>query len=393
MLDYISYLLCFVLLLSIIIYVYIRIKYDHKYTQYMYCKYNLNTPYGLINDAMPQKTKYINCKDIDTLSFSQLTSYQISKWIHLLTKYYNHHPNNTFIPKPCNLTSYFIGHNSHTYISFYYQDTYLLEIKTNNLITERTIVGSLTSKPMTITIFKDKNPTPFRAYYMDYMCVKDKLDIDTQLFHTHYYNQRHLNPSVNVSIFKREKAMNGIVPLCVYSTYQFPVNTWTKPNELSAEYKILDINGTNYRVLYEFISEQKHLFDITIESDMTNILELIKSNNIFITVIMCDEHILACYCFRKSCIFIDKDLEMLTCFASICNCEESIFIQGFKISFWKIAAEYFFGHAAIEDTSHNHLCIQNIIQKTQPSFIQQTNYYFYNFAYPTFKPNRILLFH
>lgn len=95
--------------------------------------------------------------------------------------------------------------------------------------------------------------------------------------------------------------------------------------------------------------------------------------------------------FRKSCVQIEKGLEVLSCFASICDCGENIFIQGFKISFWKIAAEHYFGFAAIENVSHNDILLHNIMQKTQPTIISPTAYFFYNFAYPTFKAERTFI--
>jgi hypothetical protein len=81
----------------------------------------------------------------------------------------------------------------------------------------------------------------------------------------------------------------------------------------------------------------------------------------------------------------------LSCFSSICICDESIFIQGFKISFWKIAFENYFGFAAIEDISDNYIIINDIQQKTPPLIVSPTAYFFYNFAYPSFKSNKVLI--
>ncbi|MFY7729908.1 MAG: hypothetical protein ACOVRN_10350 [Flavobacterium sp.] len=242
---------------------------------------------------------------------------------------------------------------------------------------------------MSVIVYKDRVPTPFRVQYIDYLCYTNSI-MEPQLIETHYYNQRHIQSSIVVSIFTRKDPLANVVPLCVCSTYQFPVHTWTKPAALSAEYTLVDINGTNYRFVYDFIRAQKEQFDIAVEADMANILELIKTHNIFITAVMCDKHMVACYVFRKSCIEIEKGLEMLTCVASICRCEEPIFIQGFKISFWKIADKHYFGYAGIEDTSHNQICIQNIMKNTAPTSIQKTFMYFYNFAYPTFSAERSL---
>ena len=50
-----------------------------------------------------------------------------------------------------------------------------------------------------------------------------------------------------------------------------------------------------------------------------------------------------------------------------------------------------FGFAAIENISHNNIIIQNIKLKTQPLIISPTAYFFYNFAYPTFKSNKVFI--
>jgi hypothetical protein len=84
-------------------------------------------------------------------------------------------------------------------------------------------------------------------------------------------------------------------------------------------------------------------------------------------------------------------MEVLSCFASINICDENIFIQGFKISFWKIAAENYFGFAAIENISHNNIIIDNLLKKTRPLIQSPTAYFFYNFAYPTFKSSNVLI--
>jgi hypothetical protein len=100
----------------------------------------------------------------------------------------------------------------------------------------------------------------------------------------------------------------------------------------------------------------------------------------------------AAYFFRKSCVQIEKGMEVLSCFASISNTDDNIFIQGFKISFWKIAAENYFGFCAIEDISDNGIIINNIKSNTKPLIVSPTAYFFYNFGYPTFKSNKVLIF-
>jgi len=172
---------------------------------------------------------------------------------------------------------------------------------------------------------------------------------------------------------------------------------WHKPHELHAMYKLLEINDQNFHFLVDFIKTNTYQFDIIINTEHSNIIELIKTKNIFVHVLM--EHdsnnIKCAYFYRKSCVFYEKGLEILTCFASINGferlAENYIFIQGFKISFWKTAEKNYFGFAVIENISHNNMIIDNLTIKTQPVVVSPTAYFFYNFAYHSFKPKKVLV--
>jgi hypothetical protein len=399
MFEYLSYVLSFGILIIILIYFYIHVKYGFWVSQPVFHKYDVSYmfhPPGIIQHSLPEKNKYTNFKDIDTIVFSQLSSIQKTRFVNLIKLNYLQNKDIMFSPTTENILPYFIGNNDKSFVSFFYKDTHMIDLKKGTMITDRQIVGSITSRPLNVIINNDsqKQPVEIRVYYMDYLCV-DKLnnskEITPQLIQTHDYNQRHINENIVISVFKREDELSGIVPLCIYSIYGFPVYNWTKPPELTGQYNLLEINGTNYRLVYDFIHMNSSKFDIIIKPDMANILELIKTKNIFVYAILCDGKILCCYFFRKSCVQIEKGLEALICFASICHCEEDIFIQGFKISFWKIAAENFFGFALLENISHNNILINNIMLKTTPSKICKTSYFFYNFAYPTFHSEKVLI--
>ena len=397
MLEYLSYTLFIVVLIVIIVYMYIKIKYGFWVAQPVFHIYDISymlKPHGIIEEYLPIKNKYTNFKNVDTIVFSHLTSIQKQRFINLIKSHYLRNKDNIFSPKEENIMPYFVGHNTKSFVSFYYEDNTLMDAKTGNLITDKKIIGAMTSRPTNIIINNGDNKAKFHAYYVDYLCVNQlyrKKGIAPQIIQTHHYNQRYNNKEIVVSLFKREDELTGIVPLCVYSTYGFPVTTWTKPAELSGEYKLLEINPQNFRFVYDFLIEHSNQFDIIISVEATNMIELIKTKNVFIYAILCDNEIQCCYFFRKSCVQIEKGLEVLSCFASISNCDNDIFIQGFKISFWKIASENYFGFAAIENISHNNIIIANLSLKTKPIIISPTAYFFYNFAYPTFQPEKVLI--
>ena len=405
MFEYLSYLLCIVILIIFIIYIYFRLKYGFWFLQPVFHAYDYSymfNPPGIVQHSLPEKNKYTNFKDIDTIVFSELTSIQKTRFINLIKTEYLRNKDNIFSPQPENIIPYFIGHNDKSFATFYYKDEHMLDLKKGNMVTDRTISGVITARPLTVmmnTKMKKKNNYKndyerFKLYYVDYLCLNKsnrKKGIAQQIIQTHHYNQRHLNNKIVVSLFKREDELTGIIPLCVYSTYGFHVEKWTKPEDLSGEYKLLEITGSNYRFIHDFMRINEDKFDILIYSDIANVLELIKTKNIFIYAVLCDEEIICCYLFRKSCVQIEKGLEVLSCFASISNCDDEIFIRGYKISFWKISAENYFGFCAIENISHNNIIINNIMLKTKPLIVSPTAYYFYNFAYPSFDAKKVLI--
>lgn len=397
MLEYLSYILFFGILIIIIVYIYIRLKFGFWAIQPVFHIYDigymLKAP-GIINEYLPEKNKYTNFKNIETILFSEVTSLQTQRFVNLVRANYLQNKDNIFSPQSENIVPYFSGHNDKSFVSFYNEDYHMIDLKKGTTITDKKVIGIMTSRPIYVFINNGNKEANFRAYYVDYLCV-DKLyrkkGIAQQIIQTHHYNQRYLNKNIVVSLFKREDELTGIVPLCVYFTYGFNVSKWTKPPELSSEYKLLEINEQNFHFLFSFMKENNHKFDIVINTEITNIIELIKTKNIFIYAIIVDDNIICAYFFRKSCVQIEKGIEVLSCFASINNTDDTIFIQGYKISFWKIAAENYFGFAAVEDISDNNIVINNIKQKTKPLIVSPTAYFFYNFAYHTFKSNKVLI--
>lgn len=397
MIEYLSYILFFGILIIFIIYIYIRVKYGFWVMQPVFHVYDfgymIKAP-GIIDDYLPGKNKYTNFKNIETSDYATITPLRKQRFINLIRVNYLQNKDNIFSPQAQNITPYFNSHNDKSFISFYNEETNMLNLKKGTIVEDSRVIGAITSRPIYIVINNGNKESNFRAYYIDYLCVDKmyrKKGIAAQLIQTHHYNQRHINKNIVVSLFKREDELTGIVPLCVYSTYGFPVISWTKPLDLSSEYKVLEINPQNFRFLFDFMTIASKKFDIVMNTEMSNIIELINTKNIFIYVVMVDDIIISAYFFRKSCVQIEKGLEVLSCFASICECDEKIFIQGFKISFWKISAENYFGFAAIEEISDNNIIIDNIKTKTKPLIISPTAYFFYNFAYPTFKSNKVLI--
>ena len=87
MLEYISYILFFGTIIVLIVYLYIRLKFGFWAIQPVFHIYDvgylIKAP-GIINDALPEKNKYTNFKNIETILFPNLTPLQTQRFVNLI---------------------------------------------------------------------------------------------------------------------------------------------------------------------------------------------------------------------------------------------------------------------------------------------------------------------
>ena len=394
----ILYILLFMILCVILFFMFIRLKYKFWALQPVFHFYDLHywlINVGIICKELPQKNMYVNLKKIKTKDFEYIDELTKKQIITLIRLNYFINNENKYDPKPENILPYFIGHNSKTYWSYFLEPELLIDNKTGKTIEENKIIGVITSRPLHVQI----NSKPeFDVYYVDYLCVNKnhrKKNIAPQLIQTHEYNQSHNNKKISVSLFKREEELTGIIPLTVYKTYCFNMINWSQPKQLDAKFTILTGDKQNIYYLYNFIMEIKKKWDIIIYPEISNIIELVTTNNIFIKMLVINGDIEGAYIFRKTCTFIEKDKEIISCIASIKgSIQTSQFIDGFKMSLWSLKENEnckLVRYLTLEDVSDNIYIINNICLKTHPIVISPMAYFFYNFAYSPFKSEKCLI--
>ena len=401
----ILYILGFIILCIILFFVYIRLKYKFWALQPVFHFYDLYywvINVGIIRKELPEKNRYVNLKKITTKTFEGIDELRLKQLVLLIRLNYLRNGENKYAPKRENIVPYFVGHNAKTYWSYFTEPDLLIDNKTGKTIEETLIVAIMTSRPLHVKINNKRKDAIFDVYYVDYLCVNKgwrKKNIAPQMIQTHEYNQSHNNRKICVSLFKREEELTGIIPLTVYKTYCFNMANWGQPEQLDARITLLSGDKQNIYYLYTLINEpiintMNNKWDITIYPEISNLMELVATKNLFVKMLVIDGNIEAAYIFRKTCTFIEKDKEIISCIASINGptLSRDKFIKGFKMALWSIIKEHRnFGYLVIEDISDNTCIINNICVKTHPLVVSPSAYFFYNFAYSPFKSERCLI--
>lgn len=411
----ILYLLGSIILLIILFFIFIRIKYRFWALQPVFHFYDLYywlVNVGIIRHELPETNRYTNFKEITTYSFDRVPEDKLREFVALVKNNYFREKDNLYNPDKENIIPYFEGHNSKSFWSFFWQPDVLINVKTNETIDDNMLVGVITSRPLHVTIYTTGNilsgkpkseAAKFDVFYVDYLCVKKgfrKKNMAPQLIQTHEYNQCHLNTDICVSLFKREEELTGIIPLTVYKTYCFDMKNWIDhPDPLHSKVNLLVGDTQNMYYLYNFINENNNKWDITIVPETSNLIKLIESNNMFISMLLIDGNIEAAYVFKKTCTNIEKGKEAISCITSMNGniLKPKEFIQGFKIALWNILEnesrrkQNNFGFLIIEDNSDNGCIIDNIKIRTHPIVTSPTAYFFYNFAHTPFKQDKVFI--
>jgi hypothetical protein len=126
-------------------------------------------PPGVIMHHLPPKNRYTNFQKIETLLFNKVSELKLKKFINFIRKNYLQNKGNTFNPEKSNIVPYFTSHNTKCFFTFYIQDEQLIHSKTNEIITDKKIIGVMTSRPLHVKINNGNADASFDVYYVDYL--------------------------------------------------------------------------------------------------------------------------------------------------------------------------------------------------------------------------------
>ena len=416
--HYVAYLFICLVIVYLLVRAYIKVKYPFWSIQpvmHVYDVYSWIFKRGIIRPELPAKNKFCDFKRVETRSFDKVTDTLVTDFVHMIQTHFLKNKGNVFCPRKNNIVPYFVGHGSPSYWSFYWEKEYLLlnalDTARTEVIDRNKILGVISGRPLHVTIYRVGERAGFDVYYIDYLCV-DKRNrtkgIAPTLIQTHEYNQSVLNTSIQVSLFKREGTLTGIVPLCVYDTYIFSMKEWCEPIAQNAGITVSPCGKENIKCLLPLFSRD-NLYDIVVAPSVGNVIELVQTENIFIYMMIYEDEVVGAYFFKNSCVTIQQGDRALTCYASIYNRTASCiqhnkasraqwldhFVHCFKMALSAVLkkgdAKCPFKHCIIENIGSNSLIVDNLLLKNVPIAVSPTAYFFYNFAYPTFNPKNVLI--
>lgn len=327
-----------ILILYLILRAIFKIKFHFWSVQPVFHIYDLHhwfNPYKNIQIDLPSINKYVNIIDISTYSIDEISEINIKKFCNFLKTFYLRNKNCEYLPEERHIMEYLRLTNKPSFISIY-KHPKLLYSNSNELnkivINDHEICSVISAKVLNIT-FKNKNTFPL--YYIDNLCVSPnmrKKGIAPKSIQTLYYNIRRKNKQINTYLFKREGEMNVIVPLTTFDSKCYKINELPILNFLHASMKIIEINKQNINLFMNFLTKKKQLLECIIVPDLTNILNIIKVDNITIYGIIENNELIALYVYRDSATTYDKEYSLeLICSLSLCH-HNDVFICGFSES-------------------------------------------------------------
>lgn len=364
-------IICTLVLICIYLMIYAYIKFTYKFWAFqpVFHVYNLFywwCPPGVIKIQLPEPNKYT---DFETIKCkNELNQQEFEKVSQFIKNFFLEVPNISYDPEINNIKPYFEGHNQACLFS---------SLKQND-----ELQGFICSRPLQVSL-KNKE---FFVNYVDFLCVHKNCrnkGIAPKLIQTQEYFQRHRIKNTQVSLFKKETKLTGIVPLVVYNSYVFNITDWKPSSFIKAPYELIEIHKMDSKniyttQLYEFLRESKWRFGCFIMQNYGNIIELVNSNNYKIYALKFRDRFECVYVFRDNSTTYNGN-PSLSCIGTINKCKNNyLFISGFSKAIQQFQHKY--KYLIIEENSHTGIVLQNILIKHSPLFVSPTAYYFYNYA-------------
>jgi hypothetical protein len=386
------YILLAVICIIISFFLYLRVVNRFWGSHPVFHSYNLLYhifPIGIIHKNPKITKKYYDPYNIEFHCLANLENIKQKQFLKFIKHHYFTYNKRIQQYSHRKITSYFKGHNSQSYISFYTQPKTLFDFQKKTSIKDKEIIGVITTRPLYITC-RNK---PFNIYYIDYNCLlpyyrKDKYN-EHSLIHTHLYKQMITNRNIKCSFFTRNKPLDYTKPFITYQTYLYDIRALTSPIHKSYMFQIITINEQTIPLFTNFMNDYLHNFKCHITSHLSNLSELIKTQTIIIYGLITHDQPLCFYIFKNSpTLYENQSGTSIELFSSLIgSTEQDTYLEGFPLICQDLYRKYHPKYLRISDISFNDIVIKHIMDFTKP-IMNKINYiYLYNYIEKQIKCN------
>ena len=335
------------------------------------------SPGGVINPELPVKVRTQKMEDSSELDRTKFCCFIRSHY--LRTRNIKYSPTDLQI-----MTSF--ANNLHSSYLTTYQSPRMLFGKGDEWVPDNELIGVMTARPLTLTI----KSTCFPIYYVDYLCVHPhhrKDGIASNLIQTHGYDIRRSNRKIAVHLFKREGELTAIVPLVAYLTRMYSIPK-LKAIRFPGPISIVEVTATNLQIALEFIYAQSSSYDCVIAAAIANIQTSIIKGCLHPYMLIVPGKVMALYILRDPALYQGGD-PTIECNASLRDCEESLFIQGFWEAIRRFNKKIRAKYLIVESLGDNVHLINGLSAALIGS--SPTAYFLYNYACHSVDPGRTFI--
>lgn len=397
-----------VILYYITLIIIFKVKSKFWYIQPCYHFYDLHYVFyknQVIQRDLPKINSFVSFEKVNTYSPDDIHEKSFNHIVELLRNEYYHTKNASYNPTIQSILPYLSKNFHNSYISLAIKPTYTPSSDNNNIIKYNDIIGCIMSKSICITTYSHE----FYSYYVDFFCIKReyrKLGYSEIMIQSHEYSNRIKTKEIQTHLFKREGVLTGIVPVVTYNThlYNLPdiINHYSTPSNFLYNIKdtintpspiLIQITKSNAYLLVDYLKSIKEMncFPFVATSNISNIIELIETKNIFCFVLFYRQDIYASYFLKNTYMEIEAK-QCLSCFASIKDKSYDTYIT--EYTFYQTFLQILhimgkFSFLFIENISHNHLLIKEIGDCISTS---KTAYFLYNYIFQPVKPKEVFIF-
>ncbi len=399
-----QYILFIFILIFLVFYGYIKLKYPFWSCQPIYHNYDFlrtfcQKPF-IINKFNPIKTKYCNFDNVKTNYYYDCKEESKQECANLIQCFYLSTDQILYTLNKKDIDYLLSGQSESSILSIYFDNEYknIIDASGSQIVKKKSPKGLVTSRLLKFW-FVDKttkinNYEEMNIYFIDYLSVDrdvKRTKIFRELLQTHENNQRNLNKNVNVSLIKKEiQLFEGVVPFVKYNTYTYKLRN-NRVNPLPHHHFIVELEDTKVDVLIDFLYSNNDycmktkLYDILIFPDIGNVCDMIKQKLLYVYCLRNKQNVYGFYFFKDAKMYYEElEGNTLHFIGSIMNClQPTIFYSGYLNSLKHLLKkDKSFTMLLFENIGHNHIILQQWNRSYVPVFTNNTAYYLYNFVYP-----------